>query len=107
MTVTVDLLRKLKEVGNVAELDLSRSTVTDDSLGQMRDIGAAATLFKLDLSHTAVTDAGLEKLEGLPLLVNVTVTGTKVTAAGAEKYKQSRKNNPQIMEKLRYANVVR
>jgi hypothetical protein len=37
----------------------------------------------------------------------VTVTGTKVTAAGAEKYKQSRKNNPQIMEQLRHANVVR
>jgi hypothetical protein len=107
LTVTEDHFRQLKAVGNVAELDLSRSTITDDQLGRMRELGAAATLFKIDLSHTAVTDAGLEKLEGLPLLANVTVTGTKVTPAGAEKYKKSRLENPQILPQLRYTNVVR
>jgi hypothetical protein len=107
MTVTEGHFRRLKEVVNVAELDLSKSTITDDQLGQMREVGAAATLFKIDLSHTQVTDAGLERLEGLPLLANVVVTGTRVTAAGAEKYKKSRLDNPQIMQQLRYANVVR
>lgn len=107
VTVTEELLQRLKEAGNVAELDMSRSTVTDELIGRMRELGVANTLFRLNLSHTPVTDAALEKLEGVPLLVNVTVTGTRVTAAGAERYKQSRKNNPQLMEQLRNANVVR
>jgi hypothetical protein len=107
MTVTEDHFKRLQEAGHVAELDLSKSTITDDQLGQMRELGAAATLYKLDLSGTAVTDAGLQKLEGLPFLIVLNVRGTKVTQAGAERYKASRKDNPQIGPNFQNATVTR
>jgi hypothetical protein len=107
MTVTEDHFKQLKDAGHVAELDLSKSTITDELLGRMRELGAAATLYKLDLSDTAVTDAGLQKLEGLPFLIVLNVRGTKVTQAGADRYKASRKGNPQIGPNFRNATVTR
>jgi hypothetical protein len=107
MAVSDDLFRRLKEAGRVAELDLSKSTVTDAHLALMRETGVATTLYRLDLSHTGVTDAGLEKLEGLPFLVHLNVTDTKVTAAGVARYKKARENNPQIMPEFRPASVTR
>lgn len=107
MTVADDHFKRLKEAGNVAELDLSKSTITDDLLGRMRELGACTTVYKLNLSNTAVTDAGLQKLEGLPFLINVDVRGTKVTQAGADRYKSSRTNNPQIGSNFRNATVTR
>ena len=73
----------------------------------MRELGAAATLYRLNLSDTAVTDAGLQKLEGLPFLINLTVRGTKVTPGGVERYKAARKDNPQIGPDFRNATVTR
>jgi hypothetical protein len=107
LTVTEDHFKRLKEAGNVSEIDLSRSTITDDQLGQMREIGVCATLYKLNLSDTAITDAGLQKLEGLGLLIDINVRGTKVTQAGADRYKAARKDNPQIGPNFRNATVTR
>jgi hypothetical protein len=107
MTVTEEHFKRLKEAGNVAELDLSKSTITDNQLGQMRELGAATTLYKLDLTDTGVTDAGLQKLEGLPFLIVLNVRGTKITPAGVERYKSVRKDNPQIGPDFRNATVTR
>jgi hypothetical protein len=107
MTITDEHIRKLKDLGHVAELDLGNSTVTDEQLAALRENGAATTLFRLDLSHTGVTDAGLAKLEGLPFLVNLNVSDSKITAAGVEHYKKSRLSNSQIQPGFRKANVTR
>ncbi|QJW95527.1 hypothetical protein [Frigoriglobus tundricola] len=106
-TVTDDTLRKLKGAGHVAELDLSRSTVTDAHLALIRELGIGTTLFRLDLSHTGVTDAGLGHLEGLPFLVNINASGTAITAAGVDHYKSARANNPQVNAQFRNATITR
>jgi hypothetical protein len=88
LTITDDLLRRVKDLGNVAELDLSRSTVTDDQLGLIKELGLYVLLTRLDLSHTAVTDAGLDRLDGFIFLANLDLTGTKVSRAAADRLKQ-------------------
>jgi hypothetical protein len=92
--VTDSLFRSLKTLAHVAELDLSRSSITDDQLARLNEEGVGTLIVKLDLSHTAVTDAGLEKLTDLRVLQNLNVVGTKVTAAGAERFKQQRAADP-------------
>jgi hypothetical protein len=90
LTVTDDLLRQVKELGNVAELDLSRSTITDDHLGLMHELGLHTLLVKLNLGNTAVTDAGLQKLDGCIFLSELNLTGTNVTAGAVDRFKKSR-----------------
>lgn len=94
LTITDDLLRQVKTLGNVAELDLSKSTVTDAHLATMRELELHALLNRLDLSNTAVTDVGLEKLDGNLFLAELNLTGTKVTPAGVARFKQARQANP-------------
>jgi len=107
LTVTDDMFHKLKDAGQIAELDLSDSTVTDTQLALIRDLGVGAVLFKLDLSNTKVTDTGLGYLEGLPLLANIKATGTAITAAGADQYKNARANNPKVLAQFRNATITR
>lgn len=95
MTITDDLLRQIQTMGKVSELDLSKSTVTDEQLGLINDLGLGVFLFKLDLSHTGVTDAGLAKLGGGGLFLSeVNLVGTKVTPAAVAEFKKKRATNP-------------
>jgi hypothetical protein len=105
VTVTDDLLRQLKQLGSIAELDLKKSTVTDAHLALMNELGLHVLLFKLDLSHTAVTDAGLEKLNGNVFLGELNLTGTKVTPAGIDRFKKSRQADPKV--RIKNTNVRR
>ena len=102
LTVTDDLLREVKQLGNIAELDLSKSTVTDEHLALMHELGLHALLAKLDLSNTAVTDAALQKLDGCIFLSELNLTGTKVTAAAVEQFKKAR----QADERARIKNTT-
>jgi hypothetical protein len=97
MTISDDLLRQVKQLGNVTELDLSKSTITDDQMGLINELGLATLALKLDLSHAAVTDAGFEKLDNLKLLSQLNLTGTKVTPAAVERFKKKRKDDPRIL----------
>ena len=94
LNVTDDLLRRVKDLGNVAELDLGRSTVTDGQLGLIKELGLQVLLTRLDLSQTGVTDAGLDRLDGFIFLANLDLTGTKVTRAAADRLKQRVANDP-------------
>jgi hypothetical protein len=95
MAITDDLLRQVHHTGKVSELLMSRSTVTDDHLGLMHELGLDAFVVKLDLSHTGITDAGLEKMGGGGLVLSeVNLIGTKVTSAGVEAFKKRRQANP-------------
>ncbi|HJZ56691.1 MAG TPA: hypothetical protein VKE74_17120 [Gemmataceae bacterium] len=98
-TITDDLLRHVKELGNIAELNLSQSTLTDDHLRTMHELGLHVLLNKLDLSHTAVTDAGLDHLDGNLFLVELNLTGTKVTRAAVERFKQKRQADARVRVK--------
>jgi hypothetical protein len=85
---------QLAALGRVAELDLSRTNLTDAQLPELAK--AAGVCFKLDLAQTAVTDAGLAALADLPLLMELNLKGTKVTPAAATQFQAARKNNPKV-----------
>jgi uncharacterized membrane protein len=75
-----DDLAKLQAVmPAMVSLDLSSSTVTDNSA---KIIANAAELKSLRLSETAITDASLEALAKLPKLESLNLYGTQVTNEG-------------------------
>jgi hypothetical protein len=94
LAVPDNLLRQLKQVGNIVELDLSKTNVTDDHLRVMHEIDLHALLGRLDLSGTAVTDAALDHLDGCLFLTQLNLTGTKVTPAAVERFKKKRMTDP-------------
>lgn len=70
----------ISAVGNhVAQLDLSKTAVTDAGLAPISDLGR---LVKLDLSQTSVSDEGLKALGGLKELRYLNLYGTQVSDAG-------------------------
>ena len=89
-TITPDLLDQLKALGHVSELDLSKSTVTDDHLGKMSQLGLTNTMAVLDLSNTGVSDEGLNRLENMIFLLRMNLAGSKCTKAGADKFRRNR-----------------
>jgi internalin A len=69
LTLSVDGARTVKDAqGNIVELDLTSTWVTD---GDLSRVAQMRHLQKLDLSHTRVTDAGLEQLKGLENVVEL------------------------------------
>jgi hypothetical protein len=96
LSISDDMLRQVKQLGNVSELDLSKSTVTDDQLGLIAELNIATLVLKFDLSHTPITDAGLERLKNLIVLTEMNLVGTKVTPAGVERFKQRRQSEPAV-----------
>jgi len=87
--LTDHTFQTLKDLQRVTELDLSKSSLTDDQMDQLNQL--ASVLLRLDLSNTKVTDAGLEKLTNLKICMNLNLVGTQVTPAGAERFKQQHK----------------
>src|SRR5262249_44110157 len=76
--ISDDLFGYMKQLRRVAELDLSRSSITDEQLSKLNEFEVGTLVVKLDLSHTAVTDAGLENLTALYVLRELKAVGTKV-----------------------------
>jgi len=69
LTLSIDGARTVKDAqGNIIELDLTSSWVTD---GDLAKVAQMRHLRKLDLSHTRVTDAGLEQLKSLENVVEL------------------------------------
>jgi uncharacterized membrane protein len=66
----------------LAELNLSRSKVTDAGLASLSGM---KNLKKLHLPNTAITDAGLDSLLGLTKLEYLNLFNTKITDAGLTK----------------------
>lgn len=97
MPIREDLLRQVKQLGNISELDLSKSTLNDSHMDLFNELGLGTLATKLDFSHTALTDTGFEKLDNLRLLSQLNLTGTKVTAAAVERFKKKRKEDARIM----------
>jgi hypothetical protein len=90
--LTENTFQKLKEMNRVTELDLSKSSLSDDQMDKLNEV--AYFLVKLDLSNTAVTDAGLEKLTNLILCFDLYLAGAKVTQAGVDNFTKQRLARP-------------
>jgi hypothetical protein len=99
VTVSDDLLRQVKQLGNVAELNLAKTNVTDDQMRLIHELDMQVLLTKLDLSHTAVTDAGLDQLDGNIFLTDLNLTGAKVSAEAVARFKQRRQADPKVRVK--------
>jgi hypothetical protein len=99
LTISDNLLRDVKRLGNIAELNMAKSTVTDDHIRLMHELELHVVLAKLDLSHTAVTDAALDHLSGCIFLMELNLTGTKVTPTAVERFRNSRQADPKIRMK--------
>lgn len=98
--ISDDLLKQVKQLGNVADLNLSKTNVTDSHLKVMHDLGLHVLLNRLDLSRTSVTDAGLDHLEGCIFLATLNAKGSKVTPGGAERFKAKRLQDPKAKIKV-------
>ncbi len=92
--VTDKLIDELGKLGPVCELNLSKSTVTDDQLGKMTKLSIPTFVIKMDLSQTGITDAGLDQLDNMIVLSDMNLTGSKCTAAGVAKLKARRNAAP-------------
>jgi len=105
LTITDDLLRDVRQLGNVSELDLSKSTITDGQLGLLNELRLTTLLLKFDLSNTAVTDAGFEKLDLFKVLKEMNLTGTKVTPAAVERFKRKRQSDERVIPMFKNATI--
>jgi endonuclease YncB( thermonuclease family)/quercetin dioxygenase-like cupin family protein len=76
-TITLDVTRPEKPVVAI-EFTLNRSKVTDDDVRRLQDF---PRLRGVNLRATAISDAGLQHLESLPDLVELTLDWTKVSPA--------------------------
>jgi hypothetical protein len=93
----------LKALQRVAELNLSKTSITDAQLPEL--VKAGGMIFKLDLSNTAVTDSGIAALHELYLLLDLNVANTKVTPGGAEQFRAKRKADTKLMDMFKATRV--
>lgn len=96
-----EVLRSLKSLGRVSELDLSGSTITDEQFASLATPETLGYLYKLDLSDTAVSDRGFVAAAPLPILSEINVKGSKVTDAGIAEFKKKHPTRNQLGLKLK------
>jgi hypothetical protein len=80
--VKPDELALLKDIPNLAELNLGNTNINDAILEHLRPL---TNLTRLGLQNTKITDAGLANLQDMAKLQSLNVYGTSVTDAGLEK----------------------
>jgi hypothetical protein len=105
VNITDEMLEDLKKVGHITELNLSRSTITDQQLAIVNQRPISGYLLQLDLSKTGITDAGLDQLKDLGFLQSLNLRDTKVTAAGVERFKKARAGDQRVQ--FKNATIVR
>lgn len=96
-----ELFAAIKSLGYVAELNLSKSDITDEQMVKINDF--ATVLFKVDLSETSIGDVGLYMLEG-GFLRQIDVSGTKVTDRGMDAFLKKRSDDKQISSGFKKVN---
>jgi hypothetical protein len=103
--VNEQVLRQVKGLGNVSELNLSKTGFGDDHVGLVNELGLFTLALKLDLSNTALTDVGFQKLENLRFLSQMNLKGTKVSRAAVENFKKKRENDTGILPLFRKPSI--
>jgi hypothetical protein len=94
MQVNESLLKQVKSLGNISELNLSKSTLSDEHMAVVNELGLCTLCLKIDFSHTALSDAGFQKLKNLRFLSEMNLTGTKVSKSAVDTFKKQRENDP-------------
>ena len=94
LKITDELCDHLATLKTVTELDLSKSTISNRQVRQLK-----GTFLKLNLSGTGTNDSILSTLASFGLLMELNLKGTKVTDSGVKKFKKSRKENNGILVK--------
>lgn len=85
--VTIDGLRRLKELPKLDKLSLRTTDIVDDWLPALSEL---KVLTKLDLSSTQISDQGLASLVGIPNLQELVLSRTKVQGPGLVALKNAR-----------------
>ena len=83
LRVDDDGLSAIGQLHNLQELRLSRCSVTNGGVAQLRNLTRLKTL---DLAGTMIDDEALTSLAGLRDLEVLYVTNTEVTPAGAKRF---------------------
>jgi hypothetical protein len=96
--ITDTTFKHLACLKRVADLNLSKSSITDAQMAQLNDVPCYLT--KLDLSNTTVTDEGLDKMTHLYVLMNLNLAGTKVTPEAVKRLQTRRLADPLTKAKM-------
>lgn len=88
-TIPDDLITQMSGKGYLAEVDLSKSSITDSQLLKMDELKLLQFTMNLDLSGTAVSDESFSKLKNLRAVKKITLKGAKVTKAGADAFRKA------------------
>lgn len=96
MTISEDLLKQVRKLGNICDIDLSKTNFGDEHISLFNELGMGVLCLKLNFSGTALTDAGFEKLNNLRFLSEMDLTGTKVTPAAVERFRKARKADSRV-----------
>ena len=84
-----DLIDEIGKLTYVAELNLSKSNITDAQLLKLDELKVCKTVMNLDLSDTAISDESFAKLKNLHCLSKANLKGSKVTKKGVEEFRKS------------------
>jgi len=106
MKITDKVLRQVKSLGPIGEINLSKSTLGDEHMALFNELEIGGLAWKIDLSDTAVTDAGFEKLDILRYLGYLNLKGTKVTPTAVEKFKTKRQGDNRVSAQFKNPKIV-
>ena len=92
----IDSIIKIrKDDGMVFDLNLNGSTITDAQLAKLAEGNVLGTVFILNLGGTGITDAGLDKIENVFCMMELILSNSKATMAGAKRLGERKVKNPQ------------
>jgi hypothetical protein len=92
------IVKLILSLGQVTELRLGGSKITDKQLAALSASSSLGLLLKLDISDTPVTDAGLEAVTPLLWLTELNVKGSQVTPSGLANFQKNRLRHPMGMK---------
>jgi hypothetical protein len=76
---------RIARLHSLTVLDLSKSGVSDESIGLLVSL---PNLSQLILDHTSISDRGLEKIIGLKSLKELRIQNTKITESGVHEFQR-------------------
>ncbi|QDT52352.1 hypothetical protein Pan44_03620 [Caulifigura coniformis] len=105
--VTDETFDRLQELDHVAELNLSKTSLTDAHMKLINNPEVGGVLVSLDVSNTAVTDAGLKELTTPRFLMKIAVAGSKVSEQGLKQWQADRNANSNVPKGFKVVKVMK
>ncbi len=104
-TISDDLIESMTTLGPIAELDLSKSSITDEQLIRFDELELGRLVLKLDLSNTVISDAALAELDNFYVLEHLILKDTKATPQGVERFKKAQQSNSKVLQPFKNPKV--